>query len=130
MVELEKCEALLPTSTTRMVSSQNNCLCTLIFGKANTPLLTCHPVHFEVKNTHFYLILFLYYFYFIFIILVFYQGSGGFRVGSGWFWVVPGRFQVIPGRFQVVLGGPGRFRAVPAGSGRFRVGCWFYIHPF
>ena len=127
MVELKSVQALSLTCTTRVVSSQNTCLYTSTFGKANTPLVTCHPVHFEVKSTPFYLFLFkFYYFHFVFLLLLFrfyYFGFlsrfRGFRVGSVGFRLFPGRFRVVPGRFRVV----------PAGSGRFRVGSVFYIYP-
>ena len=66
------------TCTMRVVLSQNTCLCTLTFGMANTPLVTCDPVLFEVKTTYYYyifisfiiFILFLNGFYLIFIVLV------------------------------------------------------------
>ena len=99
------------TCTARLVSSQNTCLCTVTLGMANTPLVTCHPVLFDVKTTYFYLILlsfiifilFLYCFYLIFIILVFLsrfrrvpEGSKGFRVGSWGFRVSSGWFRQAP----------------------------------
>ena len=69
MVELEKCgNSLADLHNARGFESKLNCLCTLTFGKANTPLLTCHPVHFEVKNTHFYLIFLVLLFSFCFFI--------------------------------------------------------------
>ena len=71
-------EALSLACKARVVSSQNNSLCNLTFGMANTPLVTCHSVLFEEKTTYFYLImisfiifiLFLNGFYLIFIVLV------------------------------------------------------------
>ena len=98
---------------------------------ANTPLVTCRSVLFDVKTTYFYYFLYLLLIIFILflycfsciafiiiiifvIILVFCQVPRGFRV-------VPARFRVAPARFRVdsmaVLGGSGRFRQVPVGSG-------------
>ena len=122
LVELEKFGSSLAELHNGRGFESNICLCTLTFGMANTPLVTCHPVLFEVKTTYLYLILFsfimfilfLYYFYLILLFWFFCQGSVGFRVVPGRFREIPGRFRGVPGWFRVVSG---RFRVVPARSG-------------
>ena len=68
---------------------------TFNFGMANSPLVTCLPVLFEVKTTYFYFIvifiLFVYYFYLIFFIIL----------------VLSPRFRGVPGRSRRVPGGSG-----------------------
>ena len=59
---------------------ESKILCTLTFDMANTPLVTCRSVLFDVKTNYFYyfiylifilFILFLYYFYLIFLLFWF-----------------------------------------------------------
>ena len=100
-------EALSLTCTTRVVSSQNNSLCNLTFGMANTPLVTCHSVLFEVKTTYFYLIMISFIIFILFFLLVLLDFHYfGFLSGLR---VVSDRFRVVPVRFRVAPGGSGRF---------------------
>ena len=114
-VVLEKCgNSLADLHNARGFESK--ILCTLTFGMANTPLVTCRSVLFNVKTNYFYyfiylifiiFVLFLYYFYLIFFYYFgFLTRFRGFQVGSV-------GFRVVPARFRAVM-------AVPGGSGRFR----------
>ena len=87
---------------------------------ANTPLVTCRSVLFDVKTNYFHYFIYLLFIIFIFLLFWFsVKVPGRFRVGSVGFRVIPVRFRAVPVRLQ----------AVPTGSGRFQVGSPFYIHP-
>ena len=87
------------------------------FGMANTTLVTCRSVLFDVKTNYFHYFIYLLFIIFIFLLFWFsVKVPGGFRVGSVGFRVIPVRFRAVPagsGRFRL---GYRRFRQVPVGS--------------
>ena len=123
MVVLEKCgSSLADLHNTRGFKSK--ILCTLTFNIANTPLVTCRSVLFDMKTNYFYyfiyslFIIFILFLYCYYLIFFYYFGFlSRFRGAPARFRGAPARFRVVPARFRVV---PVRFRAVSGGSGSFR----------